>query len=202
MTVPPVRAIFWDIGGVLASNGWDRDQRAQVVQRFGLDATDFQERHKLIVSELELGRLTLDAYLDQTVFFRPRPFTRADFVTAMLEQSEPHPETLAYARSLAGRWRMYSLNNEGRTLNDHRIRQLQLHEFLLGFYSSCYLGIMKPNPSIYRLALDLAGVDADEAVMIDDRAQNVEAARSVGMHAVQYQNLPQLQQALEALEVR
>lgn len=197
------RALFWDIGGVLLSNGWDRDQRAKLVAQFGLDPVDFQERHHLIVPELEAGRLTLDAYLDQTVFFENRPFDQQAFVQAMFAESRPHEETLALARGLAdlGQVRMYALNNESRELNAHRIETFGLNDFLLAFFSSCYLGMTKPSPLMYKLALDLAHVAPQETVMIDDRVQNVEAARRVGMRAVRYESAEQLKGALAEMGV-
>lgn len=197
-----IRAIFWDLGGVLLSNGWDREQRAVVAARFGLDPTDFAERHKLAAPELELGRMTLEEYMAQTVFFRPRTFTPVEFRAAMEAQSTAHPGALAVARDLARRHRSYALNNEGRDLNEHRIRTFGLQEFLLGFFTSSALELMKPNPAMYRLGLQLAAVQPAEAVMIDDRRQNVEAARSVGMHAVQYAEAAQLRDALAALGVQ
>ncbi|GAA5533233.1 HAD family phosphatase [Deinococcus aluminii] len=196
-----IRAVFWDIGGVLLTNGWDREQRAEVVARFGLDAEDFAERHKLAVPELERGRMSLAEYLDQTIFHTGRAFTPQDFRAAMEAESQPQAETLAFARDLGQRHRMYSLNNEGRDLNEYRIRTYRLDEFLLAFFTSCYLGLLKPNPAMYRLALDLAHVRPEEAVMVDDRPQNAEAARSVGMHAVRYENTAQLRAELAALGV-
>ncbi len=201
MTFPPVRALFWDIGGVLLSNGWDRDERREVVKGFGLDADDFQERHKLIVPELEIGRVSLDDYLTQTVFMAPRSFTREAFVAAMEAQSVPDEAALQLLRSLAGKHRMYALNNESRELNAFRRQKFDLGGPLLAFFSSCYLGLAKPNPAIYRLALELANVPPAAALMIDDRLQNVEAARSVGMQAIQFVNAGQLRTELEALGV-
>ncbi|MFT2718600.1 HAD family hydrolase [Deinococcus sp. A31D244] len=197
-----IKAVFWDIGGVLLTNGWDREQRADVLSRFGLDLTEFTERHKLAAPELELGRMTLDEYLSQTVFHAPRDFTRDAFRAAMEAESRPHDDALALARDLSGRHRTYALNNEGHDLNEYRIRTYALHEFLLAFFSSCYLGVMKPNPAIYRLGLNLASLRPEETVMIDDRAQNAEAARSVGMHAVRYENAAQLREELAALGVK
>ncbi|WP_019585162.1 HAD family hydrolase [Deinococcus apachensis] len=198
-----IRAVFWDIGGVLLTNGWDREQRADVVARFGLDAQDFGERHKLAVPELERGRMSLSEYLEQTIFHAPRDFTPGDFRAAMEAESQPHAGTLALARELGGRHRMYALNNESRDLNEYRVRTYGLGTFLLGFFTSCYLGVMKPNPAMYRLGLSLAHVQPEEALMVDDRAQNVEAARSVGMHAVHYHhgNAARLREELAALGV-
>lgn len=196
-----IKAVYWDIGGVLLTNGWDREQRADVLERFGLDTDEFTERHRLAAPELELGRMTLAEYLDQTLFYTPRDFTPAEFRAAMEAESQPHTDTLALARELSGRWRMYALNNEGHDLNHHRIQTFSLHDCLLAFFSSCYLGVMKPNPAIYRLGLQLANTRPDEAVMIDDRPQNAEAARSVGMSAVHYRNAAQLREELAALGV-
>jgi putative hydrolase of the HAD superfamily len=42
----PVRHVFFDIGGVLATNGWDREQRKLAVEKFDLDAVEFQTRHE------------------------------------------------------------------------------------------------------------------------------------------------------------
>lgn len=196
-----IKALFWDIGGVLLTNGWDREQRAQVTASFGLDAAEFTERHKLAAPELELGRMTLAEYMDQTVFYEPRDFSPAEFRAAMEAVSRPYPDSLALARELSAQVRMYSLNNEGRDLNEYRIATCGLQEFLLAFFSSCYLGVLKPSPAIYRLGLSFAGVRPDEAVMIDDRAQNVQAARSVGMHAVQFRDAAGLRQDLAALGV-
>lgn len=196
-----IRVLFWDIGGVLLTNGWDREQRADVLARFGLDVADFSERHKLAAPELELGRMSLAEYMAQTVFHTPRDFTPDAFRAAMEAESQPHAGALALARDLGARHRMYALNNEGRDLNEHRIATFGLQDVLLGFFTSCYLGVMKPNPAIYRLALDLAHVRPQEAVMIDDRAQNAEAARSVGMHALRYENAAQLRAELAALGV-
>lgn len=196
-----IKALFWDIGGVLLTNGWDREQRAQVTASFGLDAAEFTERHKLAAPELELGRMTLAEYMDQTVFYEPRDFSPAEFRAAMEAVSRPYPDSLALARELSAQVRMYSLNNEGRDLNEYRIATCGLQEFLLAFFSSCYLGVLKPSPAIYRLGLSFAGVRPGEAVMIDDRAQNVQAARSVGMHAVQFRDAAGLRQDLAALGV-
>ncbi|AWN22564.1 hydrolase [Deinococcus irradiatisoli] len=197
-----IQALFWDIGGVLLTNGWDREQRAEVVKRFGLDAGEFGERHKLVVPELELGRVSLDEYLDQVVFYQPRDFGRDEFRAAMYAQSQPNPATLALARRLSGQVRMYALNNEGLDLNAHRIDTFGLRELLLGFFTSCYLGVMKPSSAIYRLGVRLAHVPPEQAVMIDDRVQNVEAARRTGMQAILYVSAEQLEADLAALGVQ
>ena len=55
-----IELVLFDIGGVLGSNGWDREQRAAAVKRFGLEEEDFQYRHEETVGAFESGDITLD----------------------------------------------------------------------------------------------------------------------------------------------
>ena len=86
--------IFFDIGGVLGSNGWDREQRQCAIERFGLNAEDFQWRHEEVIAEWEEGRITLDEYLDIAVFYTERDFTRDEFRDFMCAQSVPDQDTI------------------------------------------------------------------------------------------------------------
>ena len=90
-----VTALFWDVGGVILSNGWDEHARAEAAKRFALDPADYEQRHKRAEVELETGDITLETYLDRTIFFRERPFTREEFKEFMFAQST---EKKRYAR--------------------------------------------------------------------------------------------------------
>jgi putative hydrolase of the HAD superfamily len=73
--VPQIRALFWDVGGVLLTNAWDREQRERALAQFNLDKEEFHDRHAMVVSSLERGKISLDEYLLRTIFYRARPFT-------------------------------------------------------------------------------------------------------------------------------
>lgn len=201
--MPAIRALFWDVGGVLLTNAWDRNERTKAVQRFALDADEFQSRHELVVSSFERGKITLDEYLDRTVFYRERPFTRDAFRDCMFALSEPFPEVLAFAQSLAnsGKYFMGTINNESRELNNFRIEQFGLRKIFRLFVSSCFVGLRKPERDIYRLALEITQFPAEECCFIDDRALNLECAAQLGMHAIQMQSLDQLKTDLKKLNV-
>ena len=51
----PISAIFWDVGGVLLSNAWDRTQRDAAMQHFELDPVEFDDRHDMLASSFERG---------------------------------------------------------------------------------------------------------------------------------------------------
>ena len=79
MSSTAITHLFLDIGGVLLTNGWDRHMRREAAQKFGLDLDDLNDRHKMSFDTYEQGKLNLDTYLHQVVFYRERPFTRDDF---------------------------------------------------------------------------------------------------------------------------
>jgi len=198
-----ITTLFWDLGGVLLSNGWDRDARRRACERFGLDWEDFQDRHEHVVDDFETGRTDLAQYLETTVFFEPRPFTAAEFEAFMFAQSREAPIPLAFVRRIheQGRYRLAVINNESLELNRYRIDRFRLRECFSLFFSSCYVHLRKPDAAIYRLALEVTQTPAEDAVLVDDRAINVEAAGRIGMHAIHYRDHNQLLASLEDLGV-
>jgi putative hydrolase of the HAD superfamily len=186
------------MGGVLLSNGWDRPARREAAGKFHLDWDEFEDRHELMLHAFETGQKTLDEYLTRTVFYRERPFTREEFLAFLYAQSRPMPESLDLMRRLAatGRYLMAMVNNESRELNEYRIKRFHLREYFEAFLSSCYLGVRKPDEAIYRLALSITQRLPVECVFIDDRGLNLECAKELGMHTIQFQNAWQLEQEL------
>ncbi len=199
-----VTHIFFDIGGVLGNNGWDREQRAAAAQHFGLEVAELEDLHGETVAMLEQGRMTLDEYLRNTVFYRPRPFGLEDFKACMLAQSAPFPETIDLARALArtGRYRLMTINNESAELNQYRLEQFGLRDIFTAFFSSCWVGVLKPARRIYELALAMSQAEAEDSVFIDDRERNLEPARTLGMRTIRFTNGPRLRQELADLGVQ
>lgn len=193
-----ITTLFWDNGGVILTNGWDRDARKRAVEKFKLDWEDFEDRHELVLDAFETGALSLDDYLKRTVFYRPRPYTPEDFKKFMFEQSQPFPDSLAFTGELARsrKYLMAALNNESLEINEYRIRKFKLRDYFEVFFSSCYLGVRKPDAGIYKLALKITQREPAECILIDDRGLNLECARELGMNTIQYKNLAQLRDEL------
>jgi putative hydrolase of the HAD superfamily len=198
-----VTHLFFDIGGVLGTNGWDREQRAAAARHFGLDVAELEELHGETVAMLEQGRISLDEYLQNTVFYRPRPFKPAEFKACMRAQSAPFPETIDLARALAstGRYRLMTINNESDELNRYRIEQFGLHDIFIAFFSSCWVGLLKPARRIYEVSLAMSQAEPGGSVFIDDRERNLEPARSLGMLTIRFTDATRLRQELAELRV-
>ena len=199
----PIKAIFWDVGGVLLTNAWDRKQRETTLDHFGLDEEEFSDRHEMVVSSFERGKISLDEYLDRTIFYRSRHFSREQFKNYMRALSQPLPAVLALAAELAqsGRYLMGTINNESRDLNLYRIEKFGLRSIFELFFSSCFVGLRKPEEGIYRLALETTQQTPDQCCFIDDRALNLEGARRMGMHTIEMDSIDQLRRDLKELGI-
>jgi putative hydrolase of the HAD superfamily len=195
--------LFWDVGGVLLSNGWDRHARRRAAEEFDLEWDEFQDRHELVVKDFETGRTSLDQYLACTVFHRERGFTRDKFEQFMFAQSEAYAETLAIVEQLAGngRYLLATLNNESLELNRFRIERFGLKNHFDLFLSSCFLGVAKPDEAMYRVALHVTHREPDACVFIDDRDINVETAAALGIHTIRYEGPEQLRRELKVLGI-
>ena len=199
-----ISAIFWDVGGVLLTNGWDRAQREKALEQFHLDREEFNDRHEMLVSSFERGKISLDEYLDRTIFYRSRPFTRDEFRQFMFALSQPKSDELAVAQELSrsGKYLMSTINNESREMNLYRIEKFGLREIFDIFISSCFVGLRKPEKDIYRLALEVTQKAPAQCCFIDDRDLNLESAEKLGMQTIRMQTAEQLRQELRKLGVQ
>jgi putative hydrolase of the HAD superfamily len=183
-----IKALFTDVGGVILTNGWDRNSRKRAAGQFRLDLSEVDSRHHLTFDTYEIGKLSLDDYLDRTIFYQPRDFSKDDFKAFMFAQSQPYPEMIELIRQTKAqnKLKLAVVSNEGRELTEYRIRKFGLAEFVDFFVSSCFVHFRKPDTDIFRMAIDLAQTPPDQTVYLDDRALFVEVAQSVGLRAIHH----------------
>jgi putative hydrolase of the HAD superfamily len=193
-----ITTLFWDIGGVLLTNGWGKNSRREAAALFHLDWEDFEDRHELTFPAFEMGRCTLEQYLNHTIFYRPRAFTPEEFTKFMFAQSKELPGSRDVLRQAVrtGKYLVAALNNEPLELNRHRIDAFRLRSDFLVFFSSCYVGSRKPHEAIFQCALQITQRPAQECLFVDDRALNLETACRLGMRTVLFTNPAQLRDEL------
>lgn len=201
MNTHPVRIVFFDIGGVLLTNGWGHVSRQKAAKEFGINYEEMNVLHQFIFSVFEIGSISLDEYLETVVFNHPRDFSMQEFKDFMFSQSEELPEMLQWLKA----WKKerniptFALNNEGKELNDFRIEKFGLHECLDGFISSCDVHARKPDPKIYHTAMSIAHAKPEECLYFDDRLMLAQAAKKQGMQAYHHEDFKSTKQILENL---
>ena len=200
-----ITTILWDVGGVLLTNGWDHNGRRSVLSRFNVDIDAFEQRHTDANDDWEKGLITVEQYLDKTIFYEPRSFSAAQFLEAMKAESQVLKDSaLGILGQIAASDSVMlgMLNNEARELNDYRIDTFKLLDYFQIFLSSCYVGQRKPDAHIFKLAVDVLQRNPAEIAFVDDRAGNVQAANAAGMHGIQYQGSEQLQAEFKKLNIK
>ena len=195
------RVLFLDIGGVLLTDGWDHHSRKRAAAEFNLDLAELNTRHHLMFETYEEGKLTLDAYLDQLVFYRKRAFTRAEFRRFMFEQSKPYPKMISLIARLKERYgfKIAVVSNEAREINTFRIKKFKLDTLADFYVSSCFVHLRKPDTDIFRLALDIAQASAQEVLYLDNTSLFVEVAESLGIRSVLHEDYSSTFTKLESL---
>jgi putative hydrolase of the HAD superfamily len=197
MAPSAINTLFLDIGGVLLTNGWDTDLRKQTAQHFGLDYEEIYHRHHVTYDIYEEGKMTLDGYLWQIVFYEPRPFTPEDFKSYLLEQANHGIRIdLVSDSRLRVAWLWSAASRE---IAEDRIRRFKLKEFVDFFIVSAFVHIRKPDLDIYRLAMDVAHVKADQVAYVEDRPLLCDVAARLGLHPVLNRNAQETREKLAAL---
>ena len=182
----PITTLFLDVGSVLLTNGWDHLARRRAAKHFKLDWDEMEERHTLNFVIYETDKLTLQEYLGWVIFYKRRSFTRAEFWRFMCAQSKPFVEMIELMRQLKAKHglKIIVLSNEARELNDYRIHKFKLDEFVDVFVSSCLVRLHKPDPAIFRLALDIAMTPARQIVYIENTPMFVQIADGLGIRGL------------------
>lgn len=203
MIAPSLKIVFFDIGGVLLSDGWGHVARQAAAKKFKLDYQPMDILHDFIFNTYEIGKITLDNYLDTVVFNHPRDFTKEDFKTFMFAQSHELPDMLKWLKQWSKdnpEVRIISINNEPKELNDYRIKKFELHECFDAFISSCEVGMRKPDPGIYSLAMGIAHATPEQCIYFDDRPMLIDAAQKLGIKSYQHKGLSATKKVLEAFK--
>ena len=194
------KILFSDIGGVLLTNGWGHESREAAAKKFGIDYGEMDVLHDFIFNVYEMGKISLDVYLDTVVFNHPRNFSREEFKDFMFAQSVELPGMLSWFVEWKNKnhgLKIISINNEAKELNEYRIKKYKLHNFFDAFVSSCEVGMRKPDPGIFRLALGIAQAQPHECLYFDDRTMLVEAAKKEGIHAYHHKNFEETKKIIE-----
>ena len=200
-----ITTIFFDIGGVLLTDGWGHNSRRAAAEKFGLDWEEYRDRHEKVAHAIETNHITLEQYLDRAVFYRPRAFGREEFRAFIFAQSQPHLDSLDLVNELADSRKYFiaTLNNEIMELNVYRIAEFGLRGYFPAFFSSCFMGLRKPDEAIYRAVLQITQRAPAECIFIDDREVNLECPRELGLSTILFRNAVELRRELreEGVEI-
>lgn len=185
-----IKAIFFDNGGVLGQEGYALGAE-KYEEEFNIPAGEF---YKIIHDfkgwkDFTLGQITEAEYLEMC---RQRskdyPFNAERFIEIMDESTKPNRELINYIKELANRYLIGVISNNSKEWFERSMKKIGLDGIIKLKAVSGYVHIRKPAREIFQLALDMAGVAAQESVYVDDRPERTDGARDLGMNIIVFQN--------------
>lgn len=196
-----IQAIIWDLGGVLVRTE-DFRPREQLAAGFGLNRDQLEA---LVYSgptgdRAQNGEIELDRHWEKvakTLNLSPQEISA--FLDTFWAGDQLDTALVNTIRKLRGPYRTALLSNAFSDLRRAVEEVWQIQDAFDQIIISAEVGMTKPDPRIYRLALERTGVEPQEAVFIDDTIRNIEGAKAVGLHAIHFKNPVQARQDLENL---
>ncbi len=198
-----VRAVIWDMGGVLVRN-LAPGPRIRLAEKYGVTEPELESLvfANPVSAKATLGQASVEElweYVARTLNIDRKALPA--FVADFWSSDRVDEDLLDFIQSLHARYKTGLLSN---AFGDTRPSVTQRFPRLLKVFDvsvfSAEEGLAKPDPRFYQLILDRLGIRAEEGVFIDDFSENVEGARAIGMLGVQFKNPQQARQAvLESL---
>ena len=139
---------------------------------------------------LAVGAITNDEYAERIAprLGLPDAGAASRFIQEFYAANQLNWETVSTVRALRGRYKVALLTNAapGQDAWARERFGLDVHAEFDVYVNSAYVGLSKPDPAIFQLTLDRLGVAPQQAILVDDSLRNVDAARQLGLHAVQF----------------
>ncbi len=196
-----IKALIFDFGGVIVRTE-DHSPRHAWDERLGLPVGSVERavHHSDIWIQTQLGRITYQSYWEgvaEMLYMRKdeidelrRDYFSGDRINYRLVTLIRELREQGYPVAL--------LSNESIKLRD-RLRELKLDDLFDHILISAEIGVMKPDPTAFRVALQTLGVAPQEAIFVDDALSNVRGAQQLGIHAIQCRECDDLRPAFKQL---
>lgn len=196
----PIRAVFFDLGGVIIRTEYQAP-RERLAERLN---TTYEDLYRVVFESesarrASLGEVTTEQHWEAVARWLHRPASEARSIQEEFFAGDVIDLPLVqFIRSLRPRWCTGLISNAWPDLRAYLIRNKLDAAFEVCIISA-EVGVMKPDPHIFELALEQAHVEAQEAVLVDDTPANIEAARRLGMDAILFEDTQQTLARLKAL---
>ena len=194
-----VRAVIWDFEGVLLQS--DGGFKQMLVSRLGVppEAAD-RVLHSPMTDSWDLGEISDDEfYLHILKELNLPAEMKAVLERGVVEDFFIDRALLAYIRGVHAAFATALLTNFPARIHELISTTWRMDGAFDHIVASCDVRLLKPDPRIFRLALERLEVTAGEAIMVDDQLPNVAAARELGMAAVHFRSRAQ---AIADMETR
>jgi FMN phosphatase YigB (HAD superfamily) len=195
-----IDAVIFDLGNVLLAVD-ERPAIDRLAARTGKTRQQIEEYAFTTphATDLALGKLTRQQFFGTVARDLAFDGTYKEFAVIWGDIFRPIEPMIALAQSLKNRIPRLILSNTNAIHMDYVFERFPfIHDFD-GHVLSHEVGLLKPDPAIYKHTLEKHGLAPARTVFFDDLAENVEGARRVGLQAIQFQDVEQVRAVLTKL---
>jgi len=193
--------VIFDFGGVLGprSNNWSSTHH-NISKLTGLPPESLAKTLEAMTFDMETGRASVQDFWKKVIEMSPNKLTKEELEEAYEANFRGNDEVFEMAKELKSKdYRVAILSNASKRWMSFKITRFHLREIFDKIYSSASLGMIKPNPEIYKYVLHDLGVAPDEVIFIDDLPENIKAANALGITGIVYKTPERLRGDLKAL---
>lgn len=195
-----IHNIVFDVGRVFVE--LDPGPVIEFLTAHGVQITSIDALcESVVLDDHECGRLDGGGLLQRLASLAKQPVALEHLHAKWVDMFELQPDMVNLAHRLSERYRVYLLSNVGDLHWAHLSREYRLHHIGHGVLPSYLTGFMKPHEGIYIEAERRFDLTPAKTVFIDDRSENIVAARARGWHGIVHRGYQPTVAALRALQV-
>ena len=184
-----IKAVFFDLGGVIVRTDYQAP-RQHLAERLGME---YEDLVKLVFESptsrrASVGEISAEKHWAEVTKRVRRPASETKAIREEFFAGDiVDREILEFLRSLRPHYYVGLISNAWPDLRDY-IKEQKFDDAFDHMVISAEVGVMKPEARIYQIALEQAGVSPNEAVFVDDYAENIEGCRTIGMHGIHFRD--------------
>ncbi|MBN1646321.1 HAD family phosphatase [Candidatus Woesearchaeota archaeon] len=196
-----IDTIIFDLGGVLTSDSpitysnklCDYSKVLELAKVSKADASRIWNRHW---KDMKLGKKDMQDFWKDFSKTMDKSVSLHEVIELYNSSVKVDEEMLYYVKGLKNKFRLLALTNECKTGIELRIQKFGLDMLFEKIYCSARIGMVKPDPSLFKHVLSDSRLDASRCIFIDDKTDNVKAAEKMGIRSILFENIEQLKKEL------
>jgi putative hydrolase of the HAD superfamily len=193
-----IRVIIFDYGGVLAFRRSEKFFQF-VNKRYGISRDQFKKAWKIYNPDFEMGKCSNISFLKTISDFWGINPRLQDLAYAFYAADEPESRMIRMIKKLKKHFVLSILSNSNKLLTD-KIRHYKFLSDINVMIFSDEVGIRKPDMRLYKLCIKELGVRPEECIFIDDKEENLEPAKKLGIHTILFKDRTQCWNEIWAIE--
>ncbi|MFC1728264.1 HAD family hydrolase [Nanoarchaeota archaeon] len=195
-----IKAIIFDIGGVITHPGITRPYIEKVSKRFKVSFKDAEGVIRRNMSDGQTGKITFDEFINK-IAKRIKLKNSVALKRIALGMNKVNKSKYEILRRLRKKYKVYALTNHMQEWFEYERDKYGLAKYFHKIFASYEIGVLKPHPKIYKTVLKHIKLKPNQCIFIDNLGTNTGGAKKLGFNAIRFESNTQLKQELKKLGV-